>query len=160
MAVNIIKLKSDYRVLVTGGAGFIGSNLCEALLANGNTVVCLDNFAAGKRENKAPFLDHPGFTLIVGDIRNLDHCRKACGQADFVIHQATPDSVPWSINDPISSNEANVSGFLNMLVAARDAGIKRFVYAASSSTYRDSKAMPKLEAIIRSICRHMPSRNT
>lgn len=148
MAVNNIKLKSDYSVLVTGGAGFIGSNLCEALLANGNPVVCLDNFATGKRENIAPFMEHPGFTLLEGDIRNLDDCREACSQADFVLHQAALGSVPRSINDPITSNEVNVSGFLNMLVAARDAGIKRFIYAASSSTYGDSKAMPKEEAVI------------
>lgn len=148
MALKSLQLKSDYSVLVTGGAGFIGSNLCEALLANGNTVRCLDNFATGKRENIAPFLEHPGFTLIEGDIRNPEDCQKACSGVDYVLHQAALGSVPRSINDPITSNEVNVSGFLNMLVAARDAGIKRFVYAASSSTYGDSKALPKEEAVI------------
>lgn len=148
MTMNSIKLKSDYSVLVTGGAGFIGSNLCEALLANGNTVICLDNFATGKRENITPFMKHPGFTLLEGDIRNLDDCRKACGQADFVLHQAALGSVPRSIKDPITSNEVNVSGFLNMIEAARESKVKRFIYAASSSTYGDSAALPKVEDTI------------
>ena len=132
-------------ILVTGGAGFIGSNLCETLLNNGNTVICLDNFATGKPENISSFLDHPKFKLIEGDIRNLQDCIRSCKGANYVLHQAALGSVPRSINDPITSNEVNVNGFLNMLVAARDAGIKRFVYAASSSTYGDSQELPKVE---------------
>tara|TARA_R110002049_G_scaffold296797_1_gene485178 strand:+ start:8971 stop:9969 length:999 start_codon:yes stop_codon:yes gene_type:complete len=143
-----IQLNSSYHILVTGGAGFIGSNLCEALLNNGNRVTCLDNFATGKRVNIAHLLTNPKFNLIEGDIRNLSDCQKACVGADYVLHQAALGSVPRSINDPITSNDVNVSGFLNMLVAARDAKVKRFVYAASSSTYGDSKSMPKIEEII------------
>ncbi|SDL10570.1 UDP-N-acetylglucosamine 4-epimerase [Salinimicrobium catena] len=133
------------KVLVTGGAGFIGSNLCEALLELNARVVCLDNFATGKRENLEAIKDHPNFTLIEGDIRNLEDCKKAVSGADYVLHEAALGSVPRSINDPITSNDVNVSGFVNMLVAARDAGVKRFVYAASSSTYGDSEALPKVE---------------
>ena len=136
------------KILITGGAGFIGSNLCEALLANNNKVVCLDNFATGKVENIHPFLSNKNFQLLVGDIRNLDDCRKGCEGVDFVLHEAALGSVPRSIKDPITSNEVNVSGFLNMLVAARDAKVKRFVYAASSSTYGDSKNLPKVEDVI------------
>lgn len=142
-----IKL-SNKTVLVTGGAGFIGSNLCEALLEKGNKVVCLDNFATGKRENLEEFLKDSNFTLIEGDIRKLDDCLKATKHVDYVLHQAALGSVPRSIKDPITSNEVNVSGFLNMLVAARDNGVKRFVFAASSSTYGDSQSMPKVEDII------------
>ena len=132
-------------ILVTGGAGFIGSNLVEELLRLGNTITCLDNFATGKRENIQPFLSNPNFTLIEGDIRDLETCRKAVKNQEYVLHEAALGSVPRSINDPITSNEVNISGFLNMLVASRDEGIKRFVYAASSSTYGDSKALPKVE---------------
>lgn len=135
-------------VLVTGGAGFIGSNLCENLLKLEAKVICLDNFATGHRHNIEPFLTVSNFTLIEGDIRDLQTCHQACTGADFVLHQAALGSVPRSINDPITTNEVNISGFLNMLVAARDAGIKRFVYAASSSTYGDSKALPKEEDTI------------
>ncbi len=135
-------------VLVTGGAGFIGSNLCEALLANNNAVRCLDNFATGKRQNIEHLMENQNFTLIVGDIRNLEECRNATNGADFILHQAALGSVPRSINDPITTNDVNVSGFLNMLVAARDAKVKRFVYAASSSTYGDSKSLPKVEDTI------------
>lgn len=138
------KLK-DKKVLVTGGAGFIGSNLCEALLDLGTQVVCLDNFATGHRHNIEEFLSNECFTLIEGDIRDLDTCQKACEGVDFVLHEAALGSVPRSINDPITSNEVNVSGFLNMLVAARDNGVKRFIYAASSSTYGDSTELPKVE---------------
>ena len=143
-----LKLDSKNHILVTGGAGFIGSNLCEALLNNGNRVTCLDNFATGKRVNIAHLLTNPKFNLIEGDIRNLSDCQKACVGADYVLHQAALGSVPRSINDPITSNDVNVSGFLNMLVAARDAKVKRFVYAASSSTYGDSVSMPKVEDVI------------
>ncbi len=139
------ELLGSSKVLVTGGAGFIGSNLCETLLDLNAKVVCLDNFATGKRENLSLFKNHPGFTLIEGDIRNLEDCKKATEGVDFVLHEAALGSVPRSINDPVTSNEVNISGFLNMLVAARDAGVKRFVYAASSSTYGDSESLPKVE---------------
>ncbi|WP_312321540.1 SDR family oxidoreductase [Soonwooa sp.] len=132
-------------ILVTGGAGFIGSNLCEVLLENNVNVTCLDNFSTGRRENLEAIKNHPNFTLIEGDIRDLETCKKACENKDFVLHQAALGSVPRSINDPITSNDVNVGGFLNMLVAARDAGVKRMVYAASSSTYGDSEALPKVE---------------
>ncbi len=145
MSIKKLNFSSDQTILVTGGAGFIGSNLCETLLQNGNKVVCLDNFATGKRKNIEPFLNSENFTLIEADIRNLEACEKACQNIDYVLHQAALGSVPRSINDPITSNEVNVSGFLNMLVAVRNAKVKRFVYAASSSTYGDSKALPKVE---------------
>ena len=148
MHFTSIGLNSSYHILVTGGAGFIGSNLCEALLDNGNIVTCLDNFATGKRENIAHLGSNPNFQLIEGDIRNLSDCQKACTGVDYILHQAALGSVPRSINDPITSNDVNVSGFLNMLVAARDAKVKRFVYAASSSTYGDSESMPKVEDVI------------
>lgn len=135
----------DKKILVTGGAGFIGSNLCETLLGLGAEVVCLDNFATGKRENLSAFIEDPGFTLIEGDIRNLKDCEKAAKGVDYILHEAALGSVPRSIKDPVTSNEVNISGFLNMLVASRDAGVKRFVYAASSSTYGDSEALPKVE---------------
>lgn len=148
MDISNLKLNSNYHILVTGGAGFIGSNLCEALLTNGNRVTCLDNFATGKRENIAHLHSNPNFSLLEGDIRKLEDCQKACIGIDYVLHQAALGSVPRSINDPITSNDVNVSGFLNMLVAARDAKVKRFTYAASSSTYGDSKNMPKVEDVI------------
>ncbi|WP_410504193.1 SDR family oxidoreductase [Flavobacterium sp. J49] len=132
-------------ILITGGAGFIGSNLCEYFLGKGHKVTCLDNFATGHRHNIAGFLNHPNFKLIEGDIRNLETCQEAVKHIDYVLHQAALGSVPRSINDPITSNEVNVSGFLNMLVACRDAGVKRFIYAASSSTYGDSESLPKVE---------------
>jgi UDP-N-acetylglucosamine 4-epimerase len=135
-------------VLITGGAGFIGSNLCEYFLQKGYRVTCLDNFATGHRYNIAPFLSNDNFTLLEGDIRDLTTCNKAVVGVDYVLHQAALGSVPRSINDPITSNEVNVSGFLNMLVASRDAGVKRFVYAASSSTYGDSESLPKVEDVI------------
>jgi UDP-N-acetylglucosamine 4-epimerase len=139
---------SGKKILVTGGAGFIGSNLCESLLQLNNKVVCLDNFATGKRENITMFLDNPNFTLIEGDIRNLQDCMSATNEVDYVLHQAALGSVPRSIKDPITSNEVNVGGFLNMLVASRDNCVKRFIYAASSSTYGDSESMPKVEEVI------------
>ena len=139
---------SDKNILVTGGAGFIGSNLSEVLLEKGNKVVCLDNFATGKRANIAHLLSNPMFTLIEGDIRNLNDCKGAVEAVDYVLHQAALGSVPRSIKDPITSNDVNVSGFLNMLVASRDAGVKRFIYAASSSTYGDSESLPKVEDTI------------
>ena len=136
------------KILVTGGAGFIGSNLCEYLLQFNNKVVCLDNFATGRTFNIQHLLNHPNFTLMVGDIRNLSDCHKAASGVDYILHQAALGSVPRSINDPITSNEVNISGFLNMLVAARDANVKKMVYAASSSTYGDSESLPKVENVI------------
>jgi UDP-N-acetylglucosamine 4-epimerase len=136
------------RVLVTGGAGFIGSNLCEELLSHDNEVVCLDNFTTGRQANIAPFADHNRFTLVTGDIRNPGDCEKAAAGAGIILHQAALGSVPRSIHDPVTTNEVNITGFLNMLIAARDAGVKRFVYAASSSTYGDSASLPKTEGAI------------
>lgn len=145
--MNLEQFKSleNSNILVTGGAGFIGSNLCEVLLKLNAKVTCLDNFSTGFKHNIAHFLCHDNFQLIDGDIRDLRTCHEACKKQDYILHQAALGSVPRSINDPITSNEVNVGGFLNMLVAARDAGIKRFVYAASSSTYGDSEALPKVE---------------
>ena len=136
------------KILVSGGAGFIGSNLCEYFLSKGYKVVCLDNFATGHLHNLNGVINNLNFTLIEGDIRNLSDCQKAVEGVDYVLHQAALGSVPRSINDPITSNDVNVSGFLNMLVAARDAKVKRFVYAASSSTYGDSQGLPKVEEVI------------
>jgi UDP-N-acetylglucosamine 4-epimerase len=135
-------------IVITGGAGFIGSNLCEYFISKGHKVTCLDNFATGHRHNIEGLLSNTNFTLIEGDIRNLDDCLKATQNADYVVHQAALGSVPRSINDPITTNEVNVSGFLNMLVASRDNKVKRFVYAASSSTYGDSESLPKVEEVI------------
>ncbi len=133
------------KILITGGAGFIGSNLCEYFLSKDYLVTCLDNFSTGHKHNLTTCLKNDNFSLIEGDIRNLDTCKKAVTGVDYVLHQAALGSVPRSINDPITSNEVNVSGFLNMLVSSRDAKVKRFVYAASSSTYGDSEALPKIE---------------
>ena len=137
-------------VLVTGGAGFIGSNLCEHLLTRNYRVVCLDNFATGKIENLLPLLNqYPDtFKLIVGDIRNLEDCQKAVEGVDYVLHEAALGSVPRSIKDPATTNAVNIGGFLNMLIAARDVKVKRFMYAASSSTYGDSQSLPKVEDVI------------
>lgn len=138
------------KVLVTGGAGFIGSNLCEHLLEKGYKVRCLDNFATGKWQNVIPLIERfpETFEMQVGDIRELDDCRKAVDGVEYVFHEAALGSVPRSINDPITTNDVNIGGFLNMLVAARDAGVKRFIFAASSSTYGDSKSLPKVEDVI------------
>ncbi|MCY1635004.1 SDR family oxidoreductase [Marinifilum sp. D737] len=135
----------DSKVLVTGGAGFIGSNLCEALLQQNNHVVCLDNFMTGHRHNIEAFLSNPNFTLVEGDIRNYEDCQKAVEGCDYVLHQAALGSVPRSIKDPMTSTDVNIGGFVKMLHAAAEAKVKRFVYAASSSTYGDSKALPKVE---------------
>jgi UDP-N-acetylglucosamine 4-epimerase len=139
---------TKYTILITGGAGFIGSNLCEYFLSKGNKVICLDNFATGHRHNLKACMDNPNFLLIEGDIRNFEDCKKAIEGVDYVLHQAALGSVPRSINDPITTNDVNVSGFLNMLQAAIEAKVKRFVYAASSSTYGDSVGLPKVEAVI------------
>ena len=136
------------KVLVTGGAGFIGSNLCESLLQNNNEVICLDNFSTGRLQNIEPFLTNKNFKLITGDICYFQDCETAMEGVDIVLQQAALGSVPRSINDPIKTNEVNVGGFLNVLVAARNANVKRVVYAASSSTYGDSESLPKIEEII------------
>lgn len=136
-------------ILITGGAGFIGSNLIEHFLTTQKyRVVCLDNLATGHLYNLESFLSNPDFTFIEGDIRDLETCQKAVKGCDYVLHQAALGSVPRSINDPITTNDVNIGGFLNMLVAARDEKVKRFVYAASSSTYGDSEALPKVEEVI------------
>lgn len=135
-----------FKFLITGGGGFIGSNLVEYLLKYGaKKVRVLDNFSTGFRHNIEPFIKDGNFELIEGDIRNLETCHQATEGMDFVLHQAALGSVPRSIKDPITTNDVNVSGFLNMLVASRDARLKRFVYAASSSTYGDSETLPKVE---------------
>ena len=135
-------------ILITGGAGFIGSNLCEYFLQSGYQVRCLDNFSTGHPENILHLVPNPDFELVVGDIRNFDDCVKAVSGVDYVLHEAALGSVPRSIKDPITTNAVNIGGFLNMLVAARDAGVRRFIYAASSSTYGDSKSLPKVEDVI------------
>jgi UDP-N-acetylglucosamine 4-epimerase len=143
-----MKTSAQYTILITGGAGFIGSNLCEHFLKSGHKVVCLDNFSTGHRHNLKDFIENPNFRLIEGDIRNIAYCVLAVEGVDYVLHQAALGSVPRSINDPITTNDVNVSGFLNMLTASRDAKIKRFIYAASSSTYGDSEGLPKVEEVI------------
>ena len=143
-----MKMATQNTILITGGAGFIGSNLCEYFLELGHKVVCLDNFSTGHRHNLKDFVNNSNFKLIEGDIRNINDCILAVKGVDYVLHQAALGSVPRSINDPITTNDVNVSGFLNMLVASRDAKIKRFIYAASSSTYGDSEGLPKVEDVI------------
>jgi UDP-N-acetylglucosamine/UDP-N-acetylgalactosamine 4-epimerase len=139
------RILKDKKVLVTGGAGFIGSNLVESFLQSGNTVVCLDNFSTGKRENLVPFAGNPKFKLIEGDIRNYDDCLKAVENIDIVFHQAALGSVPRSIKDPVTSTDVNIGGYVKMLFAAKESGVKRFIYAASSSTYGDHPDLPKVE---------------
>ena len=136
---------SGKKVLVTGGAGFIGSNLVEILLKQQNKVTVLDNFSTGYRENLALFMNNPDFTLIEGDIRDYETCLKAAEGQDFVLHQAALGSVPRSVKDPMTSTDVNIGGFVKMLFAAVECKVKRFVYAASSSTYGDSKELPKVE---------------
>lgn len=133
------------KITITGGAGFIGSNLCEYFVGKGYDVTCLDNLSTGFKRNIEPLMTKENFRFIEGDIRDLETCRKAVEGADAVLHEAALGSVPRSINDPINTNSNNIDGFLNMLVAARDAKVHRFVYAASSSTYGDSKELPKVE---------------
>ena len=135
-------------ILITGGAGFIGSNLIEYFLNKGYQVTCLDNFSTGHEHNITPFRSHEKFRFIEGDIRDLATCQEAVKGVDYILHQAALGSVPCSIKDPLTSNEVNVNGFLNMLWAAKEAGVKRFIYAASSSTYGDSEALPKVEDVI------------
>lgn len=137
------------KILITGGAGFIGSNLCEYFLNKGEyKIICLDNFSTGHKKNIEPYLNSEDFNLIEGDIRDLITCRIAVKDCSFVLHQAALGSVPRSIADPITSNEVNINGFLNMLVAAKDEKVEKFVYAASSSTYGDSEFLPKVEEVI------------
>ena len=138
------KLKNK-NILITGGAGFIGSNLCEYLLKTGAKVRCLDNLSTGNKKNISGFINNINFNFINGDSRNIKTCQLACDKVDFVLHQAALGSVPRSIKDPISTNEVNISGFLNMLIACKDNNVKRFIYAASSSTYGDSEQLPKVE---------------
>ncbi|GAB5539413.1 MAG: SDR family oxidoreductase [Salibacteraceae bacterium] len=139
---------TNSRVLVTGAAGFIGSNLVEHLLEHDNKVVGLDNFLTGKKENVGPFQSHPNFEFIEGDIRDAATCNRACKGVDYVLHQAALGSVPRSIENPIMTNDVNVNGFLTLLVAARDAKVKRFVFATSSSVYGTEQRLPKVEAKI------------
>lgn len=143
--MSTARLIENTKVLVTGGAGFIGSNLIYKLLKQNNKVKCLDNFSTGKKENIEAFLSDENFEFIEGDIRDMENCRVAVADVEIVLHQAALGSVPRSINDPITTNQVNIDGFLNMLVASRDAGVKRFVYAASSSTYGDNYTLPKVE---------------
>ena len=138
-------MPTNKNILVTGGAGFIGSNLIEALLQNNNTVTCLDNFSTGYRKNIDRFFDNPHFSLIEGDIRDLDTCRQAVEGKDLVYHEAALGSVPRSIENPVLSTHVNILGFVNMLTAAKDAKIPRFIYASSSSTYGDATYSPKVE---------------
>lgn len=133
------------KILITGGAGFIGSNLCEHFVRQGHDVKCLDNLSTGFLHNIEQLMSRSNFHFIEGDIRNLETCRMAVKGREVVLHEAALGSVPRSINDPINTNANNIDGFLNMLVAARDEGVRRFVYAASSSTYGDSKELPKIE---------------
>ncbi len=146
-SLNNLQIMSNNKILATGRARFIGSNLTEELLKRGNHVTVLDNFTTGKIENLLPLIETYSnrLTLIVGNICKPENCRKAVEGAEYVFHEAAFDFVPRSINDPITTNEVNVSGFLNMLVASLDAGVKRFIYAASSSTYGDSPTLPKVE---------------
>lgn len=139
---------SEVKILITGGAGFIGSALCDYFVDKKFQVVCFDNLATGHKKNVEHLLPNPLFKFIEGDIRNIESCREALAGVSYVLHEAALGSVPRSVNDPITTNDVNVGGFLNMLVASRDAGVKRFVYAASSSTYGDSKGLPKVEDVI------------
>ena len=141
----MVQKLENSRILITGGAGFIGSNLVEKFLAQNNIVTVLDNFSTGKRENLAAFAGNKNFTLIEGDIRNMEDCRRAVQNCEYVLHQAALGSVPRSIKDPMATTAVNISGFVNMLYAAQEVRVKRFVYAASSSTYGDSTALPKVE---------------
>jgi UDP-N-acetylglucosamine/UDP-N-acetylgalactosamine 4-epimerase len=145
MGYEGIKFAEGTRFLVTGGAGFIGSNLVEAILRLGYKVRVLDNFSSGKKENIEEFFTNPDFQLLEGDIRDLETCLKACEGIDYVLHQAAWGSVPRSIEMPLVYEEINIKGALNMLVAARDNKVKRFVYASSSSVYGDEPNLPKVE---------------
>ncbi|OEZ03062.1 UDP-glucose 4-epimerase [[Butyribacterium] methylotrophicum] len=145
MGYENITFPQETKFLITGGAGFIGSNLCEALLKRGHFVRCLDDLSTGKAENIQPFLENSNFEFIKGDIRDLDTCMNACKNIDYVSHQAAWVSVPRSIEMPLVYEEINIKGTLNMLEAARQNNVKKFVYASSSSVYGDEPTLPKKE---------------
>ncbi len=145
MGYENVKFPKESTFLVTGGAGFIGSNLCEAILEKGYQVRCLDNLSTGKKENIDLFIEHPNYTFIEGDIRDYETCLEACDNVDYVLHQAAWGSVPRSIEMPQFYEEVNIKGTLNMMEAARQTGVKKFVYASSSSVYGDEPNLPKME---------------
>ena len=145
MGYQNIQFPENTTFLVTGAAGFIGSNLCEALLNKGCKVKALDDLSTGKQENIDLFISHPNYTFIKGDIKDLDVCLKACEGVDYVLHQAAWGSVPRSLEMPLFYNKNNIEGTLNMLEAARQNGVKKFVYASSSSVYGDEPNLPKTE---------------
>ena len=145
MSYSDLNFEKDAIFLVTGGAGFIGSNLCEALLGMGCQVRCLDNLSTGRRENVDLFINDPGYTFLEGDITDLDTCMEACRGVDFVLHQAAWGSVPRSIEMPLYYEEVNIRGTLNMMEAARQNHVRKFVYASSSSVYGDHPTLPKRE---------------
>ncbi len=145
MGYKHLKFDENSVFLVTGGAGFIGSNLCEALTDMGYQVRCLDNLSTGKQENVDLFMDRPNYTFIKGDIRDLDTCMEACKGVDYVLHQAAWGSVPRSIEMPLLYEEINIRGTLNMMEAARQNKVKKFVFASSSSVYGDHPILPKVE---------------
>lgn len=145
MGYRELKFENDSVFLVTGGAGFIGSNLCEALLDMGYTVRCMDNLSTGKRENVDLFLGNPNYTFLEKDIRDLDSCMEACKGVDYVLNQAAWGSVPRSIEMPLLYEEINIRGTLNMMEASRQNNVKKFVYASSSSVYGDHPVLPKVE---------------
>lgn len=145
MGYSNLKFSENSTFLVTGGAGFIGSNLCEAILKMGYKVRCLDDLSTGKQANVDIFLDNPNYTFIKGDIKNLDTCMSACEGVDYVLNQAAWGSVPRSIEMPLFYEKNNIMGTLNMMEAARQQGVKKFVYASSSSVYGDHPVLPKKE---------------
>lgn len=145
MGYETVRFPENSLFLVTGGAGFIGSNLCEAILKLGCRVRCLDDLSTGKQENVELFLDHPNYSFLKGDVKDLETCVKACEGADYVLHQAAWGSVPRSIEMPLFYCANNVTGTVNMLEAARQKGVKKFVYASSSSVYGDEPILPKRE---------------
>lgn len=148
MGTSKFEFPKGSRFLITGGAGFIGSNLVESILELGYLVTVLDNFSTGKEENLREFMDNNGFSLIRGDIRNIEVCQNACSNTDYVIHQAALASVPHSVEDPLACNDVNICGTLNMMIAARDNKVKRFVYASSSAVYGDEQELPIREGKI------------
>ena len=141
-------IQSKFKILITGGAGFIGSNLCEYFLSKNHQIICLDNLSTGHYHNIENLVSNPNFKFLEGDIRNYSDCQKAAKNVDYILHQAALGSVPRSISDPITTNDVNITGFLNIISAAKEANVKRFIYAASSSTYGDSESLPKVEDII------------
>ena len=139
---------TNKQILITGGAGFIGSNLCDNLIANHNKVICLDNLSTGNFNNISHLKENPNFTFIKGDIRSYETCQQAVKGAHAILHHAALGSVPRSISNPLASHEVNITGFLNMLQAAKEEGIKRFIYASSSSVYGDHPGLPKREELL------------